>query len=122
MQKVMMFFAAAFLLSGCASQIMQSYVGGSIQEPILDYGPPTNVLDLEDGRRAYQWRITSSGAMPVTSPTTATVYGSAGYATAYGTSTTYVPYSQECLYTLTAVQQGERWIVDGFRDPGFWCE
>ncbi len=37
------------------------------------------------------------------------------------TSTTYMPYSQECLYTLTAVKQGEIYIVDGFRQPSFDC-
>lgn len=112
----------AFCVSGCASQILSSYVGGSIEEPILDYGPPVNVLELSDGRRAYQWRIAQSGVVPMSSPSTATVYGSGGYATAYGTTTTYVPYSQDCTYTLTATRQGNQWIVDGYRQPSLMCE
>lgn len=115
-----MVLAAA--LSGCASQIMESYVGKSVKEPILDYGPPANVVELEDGRRAYQWRLTQSGAMPMSSPTYATVYAGGRVATAYGSTTTYVPYSQDCVYTLTARQQGGRWIVDGYRRPTLGCE
>ena len=42
---------AFFALSACATDIMQGYVGKSVQEPILDYGPPTNVVELDDGRR-----------------------------------------------------------------------
>lgn len=115
-------FLAAVLLTGCASQILDSYVGKSITEPILDYGPPTSVIDLSDGRRAFQWARTNSGVIPISTPTTTTIYGSGGYATAYGTSTTYVPYSNDCVYTLTATRSGNDWIVDGFRPPSLACE
>lgn len=112
----------AFFLSGCASQILESYVGKSVTEPILDYGPPSNVLELANGKRAYQWAVTNSGVMPMSSPTTVTAYGSGGYATAYGTSTTYIPYSNDCIYTLFASQKGKDWIVEGFRRPTLDCE
>jgi hypothetical protein len=120
--KTALIVAMAIVLSGCASQIMESYVGKSVQEPILDYGPPVNVMQLEDGRRAYQWRLTQSGAVPVSSPSYATAYGSGGMVTAYGSTTTFVPYSQDCVYTLTAREQGGRWIVDGYRRPSLACE
>lgn len=122
MTRASLVMCAAVVLSGCASQIMESYVGRSIEEPILDYGPPANVMDLEDGRRAYQWRVNQSGAMPMTSPSYATVYSGGGFGTAYGSTTTYIPYSQNCVYTLTAAQQGGRWVVDGFRRPTLGCE
>lgn len=122
MKRLVLVACLAFAGSGCASQILAPYVGRSIEEPILDYGPPVNVLDLSDGRRAYQWRATNSGVLPMSSPSTATVYGSGGYATAYGTTTTYVPYSQDCLYTLTATRQGGQWIVEGYRQPNLMCE
>lgn len=109
-------------VAGCASQILESYVGKSITEPILDYGPPANVVELGDGKRAYQWAMTNSGVIPMTSPASATVYGSGGYATAYGTSTTYIPYSNDCIYTLIASQKGKDWVVDGFRRPTMGCE
>ena len=109
------------LLCGCATDVMKGYIGKLIQEPVLDYGPPANVIDLEDGRRAYQWQIDSSGVIPMSSPSTSTVFTGNGLATVTTQSTSYIPYSNSCLYTLTAVKQGERYIVDGFRQPSFDC-
>ena len=108
-------------LTGCATQIMESYIGQPITEAALDYGPPIAFYDLPDGRRAFQWQITSSGAVPMSSPTTATAYGSGGWATVTATSTTYVPYSQTCNYTLIAVEQGDQWIVQDYRQPTLAC-
>ncbi|MCA1335566.1 hypothetical protein [Pseudooceanicola marinus] len=113
---------AVLLMTGCASSIMESYVGKSIQEPILDYGPPSHVMDISANRRAFQWSMTNSGVIPITTPTTTTVYGNGGYATAYSQSTTYVPHSNQCVYTLTAIKQGDDYIVDGFRKPTLMCE
>ena len=110
-----------FLLSACATQVMQGYVGKSITEPMLDYGRPTDVFELGQGRRAFQWEITSSGAIPITTPTTSTIYGSGGWANITTNSTSYSPYSQTCRYTLTAKASGEDWIVDGYREPTFMC-
>lgn len=121
MRKVFGLAIGLIALSGCATEIMQGYVGRSIQEPILDYGPPVNVVEMGEGRRAFQWQITDSGMIPMTSPTTASVYGSGGVTTVYAQSITYVPYSNECLYTLTATQQGDDYIVDGFRQPRLSC-
>ncbi|PTW46049.1 hypothetical protein [Rhodovulum kholense] len=112
----------AIVLSGCASQVLNSYVGKPVTEAMLDYGAPSNVIDLEDGRRAYQWTIHDTGTVAVPTTSTATVYGAGGTATAFGQSTSYVPYSETCVYTLTASQQGKAWIVDGFRKPRLACE
>jgi len=101
---------------------MESYVGKSVKEPILDYGPPTNVIDLGEGRRAFQWSISSSGYVPMSTPTSATVYGTGGMTAVYGQSTSYVPYQNDCLDTLTARQQGDDYIIDGFRRPRIMCE
>jgi len=115
--------AASFvLLASCASDIMQAYVGKSISEPMMDYGRPTDVFELGGDRRAFQWMMTSSGAFPMTTPSYGTIYGSGGWATVTTTSTTYVPYSQTCAYTLTAKRSGDDWIVDGFRKPTLACE
>ena len=114
---------AAFLLTGaCASDIMQGYVGKPVEEPILDYGPPANVVEMSDGRRAYQWKIRSSGAFPIVTPTTSTIYGSGGVATIQSQTTSYVPFESDCLYTLTAARQGQTYVVDGFRKPRLGCE
>lgn len=109
-------------LAGCASQIMSGYVGKSVNEPIMDYGPPANVIQISASERAYQWAMRKSGVVPLSTPSMATVYGTGGYATVMGQSTTYIPYSHDCLYTLTAKQVGSDWIVDGYREPRLGCE
>lgn len=120
-QNIFVLSFTVFLI-GCASQIMESYVGKSIVEPMLDYGRPVEVFDIGPNKRAYQWEITSSGVVPITTPTTATIYGSGGWANVTTTTTTYSPYSKTCRYTLLASRAGEEWIVDGFRKPKFGCE
>lgn len=112
---------AAIGLSACASQVMQGYVGKSITEPMLDYGRPTDVFELGNNRRAFQWEITSSGSIPITTPSTSTIFGSGGWANVTTNTTTYSPYEQTCRYTLTAIASGEDWIVDGYREPTFMC-
>ncbi|MEQ9345615.1 MAG: hypothetical protein RIG26_04135 [Thalassospira sp.] len=97
---------AFLLLAGCTGQIMKGYIGKSIQEPILDYGPPINVIELGDDRRAYQWNIVTGGVVPVSGPST----------------TTYVPYSDSCVHTLTAKKSGDTYIVDGHRQTHAFCE
>ena len=115
-------FLALGGLAACASQIMEGYVGKSITEPMLDYGRPTSVFDLPDGRRAFQWQITDSGYTPISTPSTSTIYGNGGWATVTTTDTNYVPYSQTCLYTLFGKPRGKDWIVVGFKKPGLMCE
>ena len=44
-----------FFMAGCASTHMQQYLGKDIREVVMDSGPPENVLDLGDGRRAFQF-------------------------------------------------------------------
>ncbi len=109
------------LIAGCATTIMEGYVGKPITEVVLDYGPPVNFLDIEQGRRAFQWRIDSSGYIPMTTPSNGSIYGAGGYASYTSTTTTYVPYEQSCLYTMTATWSGETWVVDGFRQPRLGC-
>jgi len=114
-------FACFILLAGCATTIMQGYVGKSITEPILDYGPPTNAVDLPDGRRAFQWEINVSGVIPITSTNSATVWGGGTPALVTGTTTSYVPTSSQCVYTLFARPKGDDWIVTGYREPNLNC-
>lgn len=101
---------------------MSEYIGKPIEEPILDYGPPANIIELSDGRRGYQWRMQNSGVMPITTPTTSTIYAGGDVATVYSQTTNYAPYSTNCVYTLTAKKQGNTYVVDGFRQPSLACE
>ena len=109
------------LLAACATEIMQGYVGQPVEMVQLDYGPPSNIIEMPDGTRAYQWNINSSGVMPMTNYNSGTVYGGGTTANYYGTTTTYVPYESNCLYTLFASKQGRSWVVTGFREPNLMC-
>lgn len=92
------------VLSGCASTVLEGYVGKPVVEAELDFGPPINIIELSDQRRAYQWEVDSSGLIPI------------------GVETPIlVPYSQTCIYTLTTTRTEQNWIVDGFREPSFEC-
>ena len=65
MQKLICGFLLV-ILSGCASQIMQRYIGQDAREVVVDYGPPANAMDMGDGRRAFQWVMDSSYTTPTT--------------------------------------------------------
>src|SRR5688572_24647351 len=65
--------ALCVILAGCASSIMNGYMGKSLQEAMLDYGPPSNAFDMPDGSRAFQWVMNSSGSTATMASTTGTV-------------------------------------------------
>lgn len=117
---------AAALLCGCASSIMKGYIGQPLQAAMVDYGPPANAFDMGDGRRAFQWPMTSTGYIPQQSYTT-------GSATAIGNSVMWTqnqqitggfPITQSCVYTLYARWEkgAQVWRVEGFEKPKFMCE
>lgn len=125
MSAVFKFAAVTVLVAfigGCTSQVFEGYVGKSITEPMLDYGKPTSVFDMPNGQKAFQWQIDTTGAIPVTTPSYATVQSSNGWAQVSGTQTNYIPYSNSCTYTLFAEPQGKDWTVVSFREPRFGCE
>jgi len=109
------------LLGGCAADIMAGYIGKPIEAAQIDYGPQSNIIEMQDGRRAYQWNRNSSGIMPITNYNSGTAYGAGGFVNTNGSSTSYVPYERNCLYTLFATKQGSTWIVTGFNEPSLMC-
>ena len=115
-------FVLPLALVGCASQIMAGYVGKPITEPMLDYGPPANAVDLGENKRAFQWAMRSTFVTPVTATTNA--YGSSSWITSNTMITGGQPVTSECLYTLTATWNTEQkqWYVDGYRQPRMACE
>jgi len=109
--------AMVLALTGCATQIMEGYVGKPVQAVMVDYGPPAAKFSMPDGRTAYQWRIDTSGTMPVTANTQN--YGN-------GITTTTVTggqsYSSQCYYTMYARTDAagvER--IEGFEKPKMMC-
>lgn len=115
-------WALAILASGCASTIMEGYVGQDITEVMIYYGPPSAVIELPDGRVAFQWEQDYSYTSPTTTNVVGSSYGYGSYnttATTYGGDTT----SWSCLYTFFAKPnpQGSHTVI-GFKDPDFFCE
>ncbi len=111
-------------LAGCASNIMQGYVGKPIQAAMVDYGPPVNAFDMGDGRRAFQWSMTSTSTAP-------TFVSNSGSATPVGNSVWWTQNTQisgggtttrECLYTLYGRWSGSAWVIEDFEKPRLLCE
>jgi hypothetical protein len=105
-------------LTGCASQIMKSYVGKDVREIMVDYGPPANAFDMGDGRRVFQWTKHNSIATPMTATTTWTWVNSNTLIT--GGQTLNV----DCIYTMFATWDDARkgWIVAGYKTPKLDCQ
>jgi hypothetical protein len=120
---IVLFF---IFLAGCATQIMQSYVGKDVREIMLDYGAPANAFDMGEGRRAFQWSIGSSYTAPITATTTGSV-NSVG-STSWVNSNTIITGGQvinsQCLYTLFARwnENSRGWFVTDFKKPNLMCE
>ena len=127
------------ILNSCASKIMQGYVGTDVREVILDYGTPINAMDMGNGIRAFQWKMTNfTHTTPTYIDTTSNgnISGSlynTGYNTNFNMNTyvntnTVITHSKTvdltCLYTLFARWNNDRkgWMVVGFKKPKILCE
>ena len=112
--------AALLTISACASDIMKNYVGQPVESVVLDYGPPTEIVDLGSGERAYQWRKISTN---VVAGSTSGEVRRTKHGTEYETTETpgYVE-RQECFYTFYARSSGGRWFITNFRQPKLECE
>ena len=117
-------------LGGCASKIMESYIGKDIRTVVLRYGPPANAVDLGQGKRAFQWVMNSSYTTPTYVSTTS--YGSAygnrynasAWVNSYSTITGGQVINSRCIYTLITKwsQSRKSWIVVGYQRPTLGCE
>lgn len=109
------------LLPACASQVMENLVGKDVTEVQLQYGPPVNVLDMPDGRKAFQWRFASTYMMPVTTSYTGVTNGNLTTGSAF-TSGGGV-FTTPCFYTLFArPNNNNSYTVVGFQPPTMDCE
>lgn len=114
----------ALVVGGCASQIMQGYVGKNVKEAMLDYGPPTNIIEMGPNERAYQWSMTDSVISPGATFNNGQVVALGQTASYSGTSyaTPTIIDENVCHYSLMAKQVGDEWIVTGYRKPQISCE
>jgi hypothetical protein len=114
--------ATLALLGGCVADKMRNFVGQDVRNVELAYGAPSNVIDLGNSTRAYQWTRISVSTTPASAITT-TDKDKKGRRT----STTQIVGGDQsvsrCLYTfITAWNPPQRsWIVTGIREPSFDC-
>ena len=99
---------------------MGEMVGKDVSQVVAKYGPPVNVYDTPDGRRAFQWRMENSYVTPTT--TNLNVYNYGGMTTGYATTTGGYAGTEVCFYTLYATGSGKKWTVTGFEPPRAACE
>lgn len=110
-------FAAAALLSACVSTEMKGYVGKDVSEVLMAYGQPENVIDLPDGRRAWQFRWGGGGGViPGRSQTTVQAIGNTAVATTTTTPATIVQ-SESCLITYIGTRSANSWTITDIRVP-----
>lgn len=116
---------ACLLLAGCATGVMQSFIGQDVRQVAVKRGPPANVMDMGDGRRAFQWMIQESITTPVMSNTygNANIYGNTATFTTSTVTTGGTTSGWTCVYTLYGrwdeARQG--WIVESFEKPDWKC-
>jgi hypothetical protein len=121
----MRFLAALALLAlaACVSNVMKPYVGRPIQDAMIDFGAPEQVIAMPDGRKAYQFRYGGGSVVtPGYATTTAATYGNT---TTYSTMATpaAVYQSNGCLLTfITGQTAGAGEIIQEYRVPkGLTC-
>lgn len=110
--------ASLAALAACASTEMRPYIGQPIEEVLLRYGAPEQVIDMGEGRRAYQFRWGGGAAiLPGSSVSTGTTTG--GITTVNTTSMPgMVVNSPGCLMAFIASDHGGgRYVVDEIRPP-----
>lgn len=116
--------AAALMVSGCASSIMNGFVGQPIQQAMVKYGSPSNAFDMGDGRRAFQWTMRRNYTAPTLVSNRGSAYpiGNNVWWTQNTTITGGQTSTSECNYTMYGRWNGSAWMIEGFEKPRFMCE
>jgi hypothetical protein len=120
--RIVPLICAVFMLAACVTDTMQKYVGRDIREVELNYGPPSNQIDLSGGTRAFQWTKISVDTAPVTATSTTEKTKKGGKITQTNFSGGDQSISK-CIYTFLTTWDGRRgsWIVTGIKQPSWDC-
>lgn len=98
-------------LTACVSQLATPYIGKDVIDLELERGKPANIVDLPDGRRAYQYMLGGGTAViPGSTYGTATTIGRSTFVQAQNTPAAAVN-SEGCRVNFIAERRGDRWIV-----------
>lgn len=126
MMKWIALTALALVTAGCASTAMKGFVGQSLQQAMVRYGPPSNAFDMGDGRRAFQWATDSTITMPTTVQNSGTVIpiGNSATWTQHTTISGGQPITSHCVYTFYGrwSETADTWMIEGFEKPPYACE
>ena len=138
-------FAAVFALGGCATQVLENYVGTSLAQPVMDHGPPSAAFDMGDGRRAFVWTKTKRYTAPGTvvssgsafTASSGTLRSNGNHWTYTGQATTNIyaaaiitppeNYAWQCHYTVfaipirTDIEGPASWRIVGYQKPKYGC-
>jgi len=117
--------AALLTLSGCAADIMRTYIGSGPEAVIAHYGPPDTIFDLPDGRRGYQWLQVTQSTSAGSEETRTRIEPRGRHGGAQRVTTTQITppsvQTSRCFYTLYAHRVGDRWVFDDFARPILGC-
>ena len=115
--RMLAILALAAFATGCVSTEMKGYVGKDVSEVLMAYGQPEQVLDLPDGRRAWQFRWGGGrGVIPGRAQTTVQSVGNTASATTVATPALLVD-SKGCLITYIGTRAGNSWTITDIRVP-----
>ena len=130
MRMITVALIAVLGVGGCATQVMEGFVGQPVQAGIARYGPPDYVFDMPDGRRAFQWRMESESVTPVQTYGNATtnLYAPPGAYASANTNFNQTTYGgqvvrQVCRYTMYARwnDASSAWVFESFEKPSLMC-
>lgn len=119
MKNLVSLLVSVLMVANCASSAAKQYIGQSIEEAYFKLGRPENVIDLVDGRRAFQF-YWGGGEFATPARATSTIRpGFNGSATVDTVMTPAQVYSSRgCLITLIADGSDDAgWIVREWRIP-----
>jgi len=128
--KSCIFLLMALFVSACATKDdnLQAYVGEDIQEVVAVYGDPYVAFDMEEGRRDFQWVITSSTLPSYPISSGALTDPAQQYAPDIKKKTITPMFNRkvvksECLYTMVTHwdEDAKSWIVTDYHQPTSGC-
>ena len=114
--------ALMLILGGCVSTQMKPFIGKPVQELQIAYGPPVQIIEMPEGRRAYQFHQGGGDFMVPGSSTTTITPAGRGLIAQTTSHPGGIVSTPGCFPTFIAVERSGNWIVESIRVPkGLVC-